>query len=150
MADVCSVCNTSAGTNGQNVTLFNGLCFLCNDPNCVTCSADLECGQCLNSSFSVSPSGLCVICADINCVSCANSTSACLTCINSLYVVLGNGTCFAQSCTINNCTTCSNNTDGVVICTNCEAGMTPFNAGCVLCEVDNCLQCSSTNECFAC
>jgi hypothetical protein len=90
-SDFCSSCNQSTFVNGTttyNVTLFNGACSLCLDPNCVACKSNQVCGTCVNISFSVSPqSGLCVICSDPNCVQCNNSFSPCIQCINSQYMV---------------------------------------------------------------
>lgn len=99
----------------------------------------------------ISPEGLCVLCPDPNCVSCEfNTPSDCVNCVNSLYEILANGTCFAAACTIENCVTCGGQIEAV-ICDACTSGYTAYEGKCFLCnDVPNCQSCSGNNICAVC
>jgi hypothetical protein len=75
--------NTGTIVASGSVNYLNGICILCNDPNCVVCTTNFVCGTCASSSFTVSWSGTCVICPT-NCAICS-SNATCLSCVNAFY-----------------------------------------------------------------
>ena len=156
VSDQCIVCNNPCLTcfaNGScqtcalpysQVTLTQGnSCFLCADPNCVTCSSNQAgaCTQC-RARYSLA-AGACESNCATGCSSCVNSTF-CNTCNSAYYYMGDNNTC-VQCPNAPNCIQC--NSSVPEMCLQCSPGYwTNSNGTCVACPA-YCAQCTSATFC---
>ena len=82
--NVCTTCNTG-------YTLISGpLCVECNLDNCVKCSAENVCGECIKGSLGETiynlTNGTCIrFCQDTNCKVCTGDHTICTECKTSFF-----------------------------------------------------------------
>lgn len=118
-------------SSGQDCVRFGEGCIKCNNNICQTCNV---------SSFM--KDNYCVSCSvfGFNCLNC--DSDRCTSCDG----LLENGRCYSCSEIHKNCTSCSE-----LVCKSCLDGYyLDQSKECEKCSLNNCLKCSSANQCTNC
>jgi hypothetical protein len=141
----CSQCAT-----GFYVNQTRFICESCplRMPACTTCTSNIICTLCVNSTYRINSISQCELCG-VTFISCSlcNSTT-CLKCFDGYYIENNQKNCTFCNTTLNNCSLCNSST----ICTKCmdNTFLIALNR-CIVCAqiFPFCATCSQT-RCFSC
>ena len=147
----CASCyDGTCNSCDPHYTLESNSCIECQDPYCTICSPFDNCSEC-DSSYFLSDTD---VCCPNSCSNCT-ATDICTSCINGYYITLNNTHTFCTACAPE-CNTC----DSYEYCTSCKdilhyyygqcilqcnEGTTENNEGACICDINNCISCTSTS-----
>jgi len=151
----CLACSFDVNFNAQCTLCLNGLiysngsCQNCSNvvSNCSICQDSQTCQQCFQGNY-LNSNGSCVACGDINtigCVVCFDDFS-CSNCVTGYYLNT-DAACRPCKSLYQNCDECN-----IQDCIRCSDGYyyNGTTSTCILCQVNNCSQCTDPSICDIC